>query len=69
MNARDLFQQGATVSEAAAETGCSHSTAAYVCRPMAPKCPTLSPDLIARLPEHLQRQIKASNPNHRKATP
>jgi hypothetical protein len=68
MNARDLFQLGATVSEAAAETGCSHAAAAYVCRPLAPQWPTLSPELIARLPEHLQRQIKASNPNH-KANP
>jgi hypothetical protein len=68
MNARQLFQQGATVSEAAAETGTQHAIAAHLCRPLAPQWPTLSPELIARLPEHLQRQIIASNPNH-KATP
>lgn len=65
MNARDLFQQGATVSEAAAETGCSHAIAAHLCRPMAPKWPTFSPEALARLPEHLQREIIASNPNHK----
>lgn len=69
MNARELFQQGATVSEAAAETGCSHSTAAYVCRPMAPKWPTFSPEALAQLPAHVRRMIEASNPNHRKAKP
>jgi len=68
MNARDLFQQGATVSEAAAETGCSHSTAAYICRPLAPKWPTFSPAALAAMPEHTRRMIEASNPNHRKAT-
>lgn len=69
MNARDLFQQGATVSEAAAETKCSHAAAAYICRPTAPQWPTFSPAALARLPEHVRRMIEASNPNHRKTTP
>jgi len=68
MNARQLFDQGATIGEVMHETGASFTTAAYICAPTAPKWPTLSPDLIARLPEHLQREIKASNPNH-KGTP
>ena len=69
MNARDLFQQGATVSEAAAETGTQHAIAAYVCRPMAPKWPTFSPEALAAMPEQTRRMIEASNPNHRKTAP
>lgn len=67
MNARQLFDQGATVGQVAAELDINHNTAAYLCRPPAPKWPTLSPELIATLPEHLQREIQANNPNHRKA--
>ena len=67
MNARQLFDQGATLGEVMHETGASLSTAAYICAPTAPRWPTLSPELLARLPEHLQRQVKASNPNHQKA--
>jgi hypothetical protein len=65
MTARQLFDQGATIGEVMHETGASFTAAAYICAPTAPKWPTLSPELIARLPEHLQRQIKASNPNHK----
>lgn len=65
MTARQLFDQGATVAEVMHETGSQYTIAAHLCAPPAPKWPTLSPDLIARLPEHLQRQIKASNPNHK----
>jgi hypothetical protein len=65
MNARQLFDAGATVGEVMHETGASRSTAAYICAPTAPRWPTLSPELLARLPEHLQREIKASNPNHK----
>ena len=68
MNARQLFDQGATLGEVMHETGASLSTAAYICAPTAPRWPTFSPEALARLPEHLQRQIKASNPNH-KGTP
>jgi len=68
MNARQLFDQGATLGEVMHETGTRYTIAAHLCRPMAPKWPTLSPELIARLPEHLQREIIASNPNH-KGTP
>jgi hypothetical protein len=68
MNARQLFDAGATLGEVMHETGTQHAIAAHLCRPLAPQWPTLSPELIARLPEHLQRQIIASNPNH-KATP
>jgi hypothetical protein len=68
MNARQLFDQGATIAKVAAETGTQYTIAAHLCGPTAPKWPTLSPELFARLPEHLQRQIKASNPNH-KGTP
>jgi hypothetical protein len=64
MNARQLFDQGATIGEVMHETGASFTIAAHLCAPTAPKWPTLSPELIARLPEHLQRQIIASNPNH-----
>jgi hypothetical protein len=69
MNARDLFDQGATVSQTAAETGISHAAAAYICRPMAPRWPTFRPEALAALPEHVRRMIEASNPNHKKATP
>ena len=65
MNARQLFDAGATIGEVAAETGTQYAIAAHLCRPVAPKWPTLSPELLARLPEHLQRQIIASNPNHK----
>jgi hypothetical protein len=65
MNARQLFDQGATIGEVMHETGASFTIAAHLCAPTAPKWPTLSPELIARLPEHLQRQIIASNPNHK----
>lgn len=59
MNTRQLFDQGATIGQAATETGTSYAIAAHICRPTAPRWPTLSPETIARLPEHLQRQIKA----------
>jgi hypothetical protein len=65
MTARQLFDQGATIGEVMHETGTSFTIAAHLCAPTAPKWPTLSPELLARLPEHLQRQIKASNPNHK----
>jgi hypothetical protein len=65
MNARQLFDQGATIAEVMHETGTQYTTAAHLCAPPAPKWPTLSPELLARLPEHLQRQVKASNPNHK----
>jgi hypothetical protein len=65
MTARQLFDQGATIGEVAAETGTQYTIAAHLCAPTTPKWPTLSPELIARLPEHLQRQVKASNPNHK----
>ena len=65
MTARQLFDQGATIGEVMHETGASFTIAAHLCTPTAPKWPTLSPELLARLPEHLQRQIIASNPNHK----
>ena len=65
MNARQLFDQGATIAEVMHETGTQYTIAAHICAPTAPRWPTLSPELLARLPEHLQRQVKASNPNHR----
>jgi hypothetical protein len=65
MNARQLFDQGATLAEVMHETGASLTTAAHICAPTAPRWPTLSPELIARLPEHLRHQINASNPNHK----
>jgi hypothetical protein len=65
VNARQLFDQGATVGEVAAELEISHATAAHLCQPPAPRWPTLSPELLARLPEHLRRQIEATNPNHK----
>lgn len=68
-SARQIFDEGATVSQAAAETGTSHAAAAYICRPRAPQWPTFSPEAMAALPEHVRRMIEASNPNHRKATP
>lgn len=68
MNARQLFDQGATIAEVMHETGTQYTIAAHLCRPLAPQWPTFSPEAFARLPEHLQRQIIASNPNH-KATP
>ena len=67
MNAREIFDHGATVSQTAAEAGISHAAAAYICRPLAPKWPAFSPEALARLPEHVRRQIEASNPNHKKA--
>ena len=68
MNARQLFDQGATVSEAAAETGTQHAIAAHLCRPLAPKWPIFSPQALAAMPAHVRRMIEASNPNH-KGTP
>jgi len=65
MNTRQLFDQGATIGQAAAETGTSYAIAAYICRPTAPVWPTLSPELLERLPEHLRRQVQATNPNHK----
>jgi hypothetical protein len=65
MNARQLFDQGATLGEVMHETGASFTIAAHLCAPTAPKWPTFSPEALARLPEHLQRQIIASNPNHK----
>lgn len=67
MNARQLFDAGASLGEVMHETGIQHAVAAHLCAPTAPKWPNLSPELLARLPEHLQRQVKASNPNHQKA--
>ena len=61
MNARQLFDAGATIGEVMHETGASFTTAAHICAPTAPRWPALSPELIARLPAHLQAQIKASN--------
>ena len=54
-----VTQPAARIGEVAAELEINHTTAAHLCRPPAPVWPTLSPELIARLPEHLQRQIKA----------
>jgi hypothetical protein len=68
MNARQLFDQGATLGEVMHETGASLSTAAYICAPTAPKWPTFSPEALAKLTPHVRRMIEASNPNH-KATP
>jgi len=59
MNTRQLFDQGATIAEVMHETGIQYAIAAHLCAPTAPRWPTLSPETIARLPEHLQRQIKA----------
>lgn len=67
MNARQLFDTGASLGEVMHETGTQHTITAHLCAPTAPRWPTPSPELLARLPEHLQRQVKASNPNHRKA--
>ena len=69
MNARDLFDQGATVSEAAAETGTQYTIAAHLCRPLDPNWPTFSPKALAAMPEHTRQMIEANNPNHKKATP
>lgn len=66
MNAREIFDQGATVSETAAEAGISHAAAAYICRPLHPQWPVFSPEQLAAMPEQTRRMIEASNPNHRK---
>lgn len=68
-SARQIFDEGATVSQAAAETGISHAAAAYICRPTAPQWPTFSPEALDQLPPNVRRMIEASNPNHKKATP
>jgi hypothetical protein len=65
MNARQIFDHGATIGEVMHETGASFTTAAHICAPTTPRWPTLSPELIARLPAHLQAQLIASNPNHK----
>lgn len=68
--AAHILDTGATPSQLAAELGISASTAEAIAQQYhAPRWPTLSPELIARLPEHLQRQIKASNPNHQEPAP
>lgn len=68
MNARQLFDQGATIAEVMHETGTQYTIAAHLCRTPAPKWPTFSPEALAQLPAHVRRMIEASNPNH-KATP
>ncbi len=68
--AQHLLDQGATARDLAADLGISRATAEAIAQQYrAPRWPTLSPELIARLPEHLQRQIKASNPNHQEPAP
>lgn len=67
MNARQLFDDGMTISQVAAETGINRATVAHICEPLAPLWPTLSEELIARLPDYLRKQLEANNPNHRKA--
>ena len=63
--AAQLFDQGATINQVAAELDLSYAVAAHLCAAPAPAWPRFTPEALAALPEHLRRQVIASNPNHR----
>lgn len=64
--AQHLLDQGATARELAADLGISRGAAEYIAQTYrAPRWPTFTPEQLAALPEHLRRQIEATNPNHR----
>lgn len=65
MTPRQLFDQGATIEEVATEHEISYSTAAYICRPMAPAWPIFSPAQLGAMPPRVRRMIEATNPNHK----
>lgn len=65
MTPRQLFDQGATNKEVAAEHEISYSTAVYICRPLAPTWPTFSPEQLDAIPHQIRRMIEATNPNHK----
>ena len=68
--AAHILDTGAAPAQLAAELGINPTTAAAIAQQYhAPRWPTLSPEVFARLPEHLQRQVRASNPNHQEPTP
>lgn len=60
MNARQLFEDGLTVGQVAVETETSFTVAAHLCRPMAPRWPTWTPEQLAKLPENLRQLIEQS---------
>lgn len=65
--AQHILDTGTTPGNMAAELGINRATAEHIAqRYYAPRWPTLDPELIARLPEHLRRQIEANNPNHKR---
>lgn len=65
--ARQLFDEGLTIGQVAAETETSFTTAAYLCRPVDPSWPTFTPEQLALLTEYARQMIETMNPNHRKA--
>ena len=65
--AQHILDTGSSPANMAAELGINRATAEAIAqRYHTPRWPTMSPDLIARLPEHLRRQIEANNPNHKR---
>jgi hypothetical protein len=60
-----LFDEGATINQVAADLGLHRAVAACLCAAPAPAWPRFTPEALAALPEHLRRQVIASNPNHR----
>ena len=66
--AHQLMDAGHTARELAAELGIPRGIAESIAQDYhAPRWPTFTPDQLAALPEHLRRQVEASNPNHRRA--
>lgn len=56
-----------TARDLTAELGMSRAAAEAIAQAYhAPRWPTFTPEQLAALPEHLRRQVEASNPNHRK---
>ena len=66
MNARQLFDEGLTIGQVAAETETSFTVAAHLCRPVNPSWPTFTPEQLASLPEHVRQMIETMNPNHKR---